>query len=76
MRCSECDRLTAERDRLHRAFLTLRKLLDDTDGITLVGTLIGRDTDVRRRLQDALMELNLAQAQLTDHRDEHDLITQ
>ena len=70
MRCSECVRLTSERDRRHRAFLTVQKLLDDAD----TDILIAKGTELRTLVHDALMELNFAQTELTHHRDHHESV--
>lgn len=72
MRCAECVRLTAERDRRRRAFQTAQKLFDDPES----DSRLGRGLEIRTQVQDALMALNFAQTELTHHRDEHDLITQ
>lgn len=67
MPCPECVRLTAERDRRHRAFLRVQKLFDYADH----HPPNERQLELRTAVQDALMELNFAQTELTHHRDQH-----
>ncbi len=68
MPCSECVRLTAERDRRHRAFLSVQKLFDDAYG----DAVAERYLELRTVVQETLLQLNFAQTELTHHRDQHE----